>query len=131
MAVYQDPNSDSPPDTPETPPAQPPPSSTTPTNGPPNHDPAYDYGGTWSQVNGQWQFTPPNGDWQAWFNQVVHATAPTYSNLSSLDRVLQTYGVQVRRAPGRNDNDQIQLPNGTVVDVLSSGGDWQWLVNPD
>lgn len=74
--------------------------------------------------------TAPNGDWRSWFPSFMGGVPATPGNLLAREADLLKYGVKVlRNAAGVAG--KIQLPDGTVVDVIQGaasggGGSWQW-----
>lgn len=90
---------------------------------------AFDQGGTW---NGN-TFTPANGDWQAWFNNLVAKQPPGQRTLQSLKDTLARYGVQITPPNASGDTTKIGLPDGRWVRVIEgdpNSGSWTWVVQP-
>ena len=71
-------------------------------------------------------------NWETWFYQQVGGRAPHPNELTGLEQEFGRYGVKVlRNAAGMAD--KIQLPDGTVIDVIqgatpTGGVRWQWLI---
>lgn len=74
----------------------------------------WDFGGAW---NGN-TFTPANGDWQAWFRQVMNGKPINQTTLRTLQNSLQQYGIQLSPENANHEITKIGLPDGSWVRVL-------------
>lgn len=89
------------------------------------------FGGTWNADHTK--FTPPNGDWQSWFQNVVKGKAGNQLTLTQLKNVFQHFGVQLSPENAQHQITKIGLPDGSWVRVIEgdpTNGQWTWVPQP-
>jgi hypothetical protein len=86
--------------------------------------------GSGGGASGGGGFTPPGGDWEAWFLGLTKNTPATTEGLIGLEPLLKPAGVSIEWNARRTAAD-IRLPDGSIIDVIggqeAGGGTWQWL----